>query len=280
MESMDVVANGLKLRCLQTGEGERAALLLHGFPDDAGTMTGLMEKLAESGYRCWAPYLRGYGPSAQPADGDYRLESIVADVIALAEQFSENPVVLIGHDWGAAIAYIAATRRPELFERIVTIAVPPPATFLGALRRHRSQLRRSWYMLFFQLRGVSDWAVRRNNFAFLDRLWRDWSPGWNYDPKRMEEVKETLGVQGSLKAALAYYRQNLSSRGGKPLPISVKALVMSGRNDGCIGVETYEGLEKEFSAPVRFEIIENAGHFAHLEQPEVVWEKIRSFLAG
>lgn len=278
MESIETEVNGLKLTCLQHGEGERGALLLHGFPDDAGSMRGLMERLAGEGYRCRAPYLRGYGPSGKPADGNYRLDAIAEDVIGLAEEFGTKPVLLIGHDWGAALAYIAATRRPDLFERIVTIAVPPLPAFERGLRRHPAQFRRSWYMLFFQLRGIADWVVRRNDFAFIDRLWRDWSPGWAYDPERMREVKASLSAAGSLKAALGYYRQNLSLRPQKHAPVPTPGLVMCGRNDGCVGVEIFEGLERDFSAPVQFEVIEDAGHFAHLEQPEAVWERIEAFL--
>lgn len=278
LERVEIEAHGVKLSCLEHGEGERRALLLHGFPDDAGTMRGLMQRLAEKGYRCQAPYLRGYGPSDKPLDGNYRLEAIAGDVIALAGKLSDLPVLLIGHDWGAVITYIAASQRPDLFDRIVTMAVPPVATFGVNLRRFPAQIRRSWYMFFFQFRGIADWAVRRKDFAFIDRLWRDWSPGWSCDPERMQEVKASLGAPGSLKAALGYYRQNLSLKPQKVEPIAVPALVMSGRNDGCIGVEMYEGLERDFSAPVRFEVIENAGHFAHLEQPEDVWRRIERFL--
>lgn len=278
MDRVEIEVPGLKLTCLQHGEGERCALLLHGFPDDAGSMRGLMERLGEAGFRCQAPYLRGYGPSGKPADGNYRVEAIAGDVIALAEQMSARPVLLIGHDWGAVITYVAASQRPDLFDRIVTMAVPPVATFGVNLRRYPVQLRRSWYMFFFQFRGLAEWAVRRRNFAFLDRLWQSWSPGWLYDPERMQEVKASLGAAGSLKAALAYYRQNLSLKPQPLEPIPVPGLVMCGRNDGCIGVEMYEGLERDFSAPARFEVIEGAGHFAHLEQPEDVWRRIEMFI--
>jgi len=278
VERVEIEVNGLKLACLQHGVGDRCAVLLHGFPDDAGTMRGLMERLAAAGYRCQAPYLRGYGPSGKPQDGSYRMEAIAGDVMGLVQKMSSEPVLLIGHDWGAVISYITASRKPELFERMVTMAVPPVATFGVNLRRYPVQLRRSWYMFFFQLRGLAGWAVRRNGYAFIEKLWRDWSPGWTWDPERMAEVKASLDAPGSLKAALGYYRQNLSLKPQKQEPIAVPALVMSGRHDGCIGVEMYEGLERDFSAPVRFEVIEEAGHFAHLEQPGEVWRRIEAFL--
>jgi pimeloyl-ACP methyl ester carboxylesterase len=270
---------GLDLAYFETGEGPRSAILLHGFPDDAGSMTGLMDRLASAGYRCRAPYLRGYGPSGRAADGDYRLQTIAGDVIALAEDLSpERPVLLIGHDWGAAIAYLAAISAPWKFEHIVTMAVPPLTTFSINLRRHPAQLRRSWYMGFFQLRGLADMWVRRKNFAFIERLWRDWSPGWDYPAERMEAVKATLGAPGSLKAALGYYRQNLSLKPPPLPPIAVPGLVLAGERDGCIGAEMFEGAERAFSALARLEIVEAAGHFMHLERPGDVWRRIEGFL--
>jgi pimeloyl-ACP methyl ester carboxylesterase len=223
--------------------------------------------------------LRGYGPSGRAPDGDYTLQTIAGDVIALADEMSpESPVVLIGHDWGAAIAYLAAIAAPWRFERIVTMAVPPLTTFSINLRQNPAQLRRSWYMGFFQLRGLADFWVRRNNFAFIDRLWRAWSPGWEYPPERIAAVKATLGAPGSLKAALGYYRQNLGLR-PPPLPaIAVPGLVLAGRNDGCIGAEMFEGAERAFAAPARLELIEDAGHFMHLERPDDVWRRVEQFL--
>lgn len=277
-ETTSVTLSKVTLECFVAGEGDRCAILLHGFPDDAGSMRGLMERLVPLGYRCCAPYLRGYGPSGQSPDGCYRIEELAGDIIELARAMADRPVTLIGHDWGAVIAYIAATYGAESFDRLVTMAVPPPLVFERSLRRHRKQIRRSWYAFFFQLRGIADWWVRRRNFQFIDYLWRTWSPGWDYDEARILEVKATLASPGSLKAALAYYRQNISLRPTEHEPIPVPALVMTGRNDGCIGAEIYEDLDRAFSAPVRLEVVEGAGHFLHLEQPETVFKEIRAFL--
>lgn len=278
METRRVEVNGVELAVLTEGEGPRSALLLHGFPDDAGSMRGLMTRLAGMGYRCWSPYLRGYGPSGKPSDGVYTLRALAQDAVELARRMGEGQVTLIGHDWGAAIAYLAATQAPEKFDRLVTMAVPPVATFQRALRRHRAQLKRSWYMFFFQLRGIAEWRVRRNDFAFIDRLWGDWSPGWDYDAARMREVKRSLAAPGSLSAALGYYRQNLSLRPQQQAPIPVPALVLVGRNDGCVGAEIFEGLERDFSAPVELQVVEGTGHFLHLEDPEGVGGRIEAYL--
>lgn len=278
MKSLRVEVNGVDLEVLELGEGPKAALLVHGFPDDAGSMRDPMEKLAAEGYRCWAPYLRGYGRSGGAAQGDFRMATLAGDIVALAGRLSGQPVLLIGHDWGAVIAYIAAAAAPERFARMVTMAVPPPATFLIGARRHPRQLLRSWYMFFFQLRGVAEWWVRRRNFAFIEQLWRAWSPGWNYTPERINEVKASLAPPGNLTAALGYYRQNLAARGPEQPPVTVPALIIAGARDGCIGPEVFEGSEKAYSAPVELQIVRGAGHFMHLEQPEEIWMRIRAFI--
>ena len=113
---------------------------------------------------------------------------------------------LIGHDWGAAITYMAGTAFPDRFLSLTTMAVPHPGRFGEKIRRNRQQMRRSWYMSFFQLRGVSEFAVSFNNYAFIRKLWRDWSPGWAFGQEDIGPVIETLKRPGVKKAALGYYR--------------------------------------------------------------------------
>jgi pimeloyl-ACP methyl ester carboxylesterase len=273
------------------GEGDRKALLLHGFPDDAGSMVPLMEALANKGFTAVAPYMRGYGRTGQDPDGNYMISRLAADAVGLAEAMGGEKTLLIGHDWGAVAAYAAANLKPEQFSRIVTMAVPPLRVFLANLLRHPRQVRRSWYMLFFQLPFLPERKVPEDEFAFLDRLWRDWSPGWEYSRERIDSVKNSLRGEGNVRAALAYYRgllrsaplrfrDYLESRRLSFSLIRVPALVLAGEQDGCIGTEIFEGLERAFSGPYRYEKISGAGHFMHLEQPEATQEIIQNFLGA
>ena len=123
------LANGqLSFSALTAGfdvnAGRPLVLCLHGFPDNADTYRFQMPALAAAGYRVVAPMLRGYEPSSQPADGDYSLSSLAQDVIAWLDDLGEDRVYLVGHDWGAAISYVAAALAPERFLSIATIAVP------------------------------------------------------------------------------------------------------------------------------------------------------------
>ncbi|MCA9714081.1 MAG: alpha/beta hydrolase [Myxococcales bacterium] len=273
-----VTAGPLRFHCWQIGEGDRLALLLHGFPDDAGSMLGLARALADAGYVAIAPNLRGYGATDLAPDGDYDVGALARDVVALVRGLGYSRAALVGHDWGAVASYAAVAIAPELFPRVVTMAIPPLPCFLRALTTS-AQLRRSWYMGYLQLPGAAA-RVRADDFAFIERLWRDWSPGWRAPPERLSSVKRTLRHPGTLEAALAYYRQTRPGPRGLRYyvrtlrellrPISSNTLILAGVRDGCVGVEAFARAREFVDGPCRVELIADAGHFLHLERPELV----------
>ena len=116
----------------------------------------------------------------------------------------------MGHDWGGIVTYLVCALEPGLFRSATTIAAPPLQALEIGIRRHPVQIRNSWYTLFFQLRGVADRVVAARDFAFVEKLWRDWSPGWTWDPEDMAALKRTLREPGVLWSALAYYRAMLN----------------------------------------------------------------------
>jgi pimeloyl-ACP methyl ester carboxylesterase len=203
------------------------ALVLHGFPDAPPTFAPLLGALADRGYRVVAPWLRGYAPS--PLAGPYDVDRLADDVLAWADRLSPTqPVALVGHDWGAAVTYVACARAPARFTAAVTLAVPHPAVFVRSLARRR-QLARSWYMLAFQVPGVERLAAARD-FALIDRLWADWSPGFTLPAELRAALHATLRT--SWPAPLLYYRaltrppgaalaapaSSRSHRGADPVP--------------------------------------------------------------
>ncbi|GAA4641689.1 alpha/beta fold hydrolase [Pontixanthobacter gangjinensis] len=258
------------------GEGP-LVLCLHGFPDNANSFRHQLPFLAAAGYRAVAVTLRGYEPSSQPADGDYSMQALVADVLAWVEELDAGPVHLIGHDWGAAIAYSAAAFAPDKFRSIAALAVPHPGRFSAEARRHPKQALLSWYMLFFQLRGLSERAVRWNNFALLKRLWNKWSPGWDGPDAVMEDVLATFRKPGVLTASLGYYRaalgrkkQGAPSKSQAAFKLTIPVLAMSGEEDGCVDSEVFEQLlyDEDYTAGLKFERVRGAGHFLHQERPD------------
>lgn len=279
-------ANGHTIHALAGGEGP-LVIALHGFPDIPLSYRHQIPVLVANGYRVVAPYLRGYFPVDSAADGPFEVAALVEDVLALIGQLTDQPAILIGHDWGAAAARGAAILAPEKIAKIVCMSVPTAGHFGRALLANPAQQRRSWYMYFFQL-PIAEMAVAHNDLAFIERLWREWSPGWHCPQSVMDEIKEVFCQPAVLKAALGYYRAQFNpalqhpdlagirQRLGDPIP--VPTLYLHGADDGCIGVETTEGMEAAFLRDFERHIIPAAGHFVHQEQPEAVNILILDFL--
>ena len=273
-----VFENGdLRFSALGMGEGA-LVLCLHGFPDNLHSFRYQLPALAEAGYRAISLSLRGYEPSSIPANGDYSVESIASDVIAVMDQLACNKAHLIGHDWGAAVAYTAAAAAPERFESLITMAVPHPGRFAREGLRIPKQLKNSWYMGFFNIPWLSDWVVARHDFAFIRKLWRDWSPSWTPDALALDAVIDGLSQPGVLSATLGYYRAALSlqaltmSAEDAHYPVPVPTLALTGERDGCIDSEVFERLMKpqDFPRGLAVERVLKAGHFLHQEQPQRV----------
>jgi pimeloyl-ACP methyl ester carboxylesterase len=283
-----VEANGLTFATLSQGEGP-LALCLHGFPDSAWTWRHLLPELAAAGYRGVAPFLRGYAPTTIPDDGLYQSGAIAADANALHDALGgDGDAVIIGHDWGALATYGAAGHAPDRWSKVVVAAVPPPATVAGAFFSY-DQLRRSWYMFFFQS-ALADLAVPLDDLAFLDRLWADWSPAYVDSSEDLAHVKDCLRDPANLAAALGYYRATLGTGARSPeydaieaagaAPLTQPALYLHGATDGCMGAELIDDSVRA-SLPAdgsRVEIVADAGHFLQLERPEVVNRLVVDFL--
>lgn len=278
-------ANGLRFSALTSGASGTSSdavpvLCFHGFPDCADSFRPQLPALADAGYRAVAPLLRGYEPSSQPdrAVRSFHPLRVAEDMVALAEATGER-VHLVGHDWGGVAAYTAAALAPERFRSLTTLAVAGPHAMRQVLRRFPGQIRKSWYMLFFQLRGLSDRAVERDDYAFLERLWRDWSPGWRWAEEDMTQLKAVFRVAGVRHSALAYYRAMLNpflaeTRRFASLgegPIAVPTLALTGATDGCLDTRVHDLMDPaDYPAGLHVERLENAGHFLHREQPEAV----------
>ena len=253
-----------------------AVLCLHGFPDDAQSFREQLPAFAAAGYRTVSMSLRGYEPGSQPDDGDYSLDAVAGDVAAWVDELDLGPVHFVGHDWGAAVAYVAGAQYPDRFRSLTAMAVPHAGRFVNETIRFPRQLGRSWYMGFFQLRGIAERAVRRRDFALIRRLWRSWSPGWNMPASAQRSVLETFAAPGVVEAALGYYRAALAPRAFTPkvraaarFQVRVPTLAITGERDGCIGPDVFEALtyDGDFAAGVEVRRVDSAGHFLHQERP-------------
>ena len=268
-----------RFRGLEAGTGP-VVLLLHGFPDHPRTFRHQLPALAEAGFRAVAPFMRGYGPGGPPADGRYDVAALGEDAVALLDALDAREACIFGHDWGAMAAYFTALAAGARLRRLATAAVPYGPGFMRALANDYAQQKRSWYMVFFQ-HAFADHAVAANDFAFLERLWRDWSPGYTLPTEEMAALKDTFRRPGVLAAALGYYRATMAPvfddpaqaeamSAGLAMPLEVPGLMIHGADDGCIGVDLVAGMDAYFPRGLRTEIIPNAGHFVHQEQPAAV----------
>lgn len=284
-----------RLRVLEWGAADAPiALCLHGFPDTPYGWRKVAPLLVEAGWRVVAPFQRGYAPSTPSAEGSYHVGALVDDALRVLE--AAGPTgrdVVIGHDWGAMAAAGLATLPEGPFVKTVVMSVPPTRAFWPqrgvGLRRSLAalmpvQLVRSWYITYFQL----PWLPERSASWVLPLLWRRWSPGYPAD-QDLGHVRAAIGSPVNWAAALGYYRAafsvakpperyaELQSRWTKA-GLVTPTLYLHGATDGAMGAKLADRVPAVLPAGSDFAIIERAGHFLQLEQPDAVAERILDFI--
>jgi pimeloyl-ACP methyl ester carboxylesterase len=288
MESSTITTNGLAISYLEDGPRTGPlALCLHGFPDSAHTWRYLLPVLAEAGYHAVAPFLRGYAPTDLAPDGRYQVGALVKDANSLHDALGATAdAVLIGHDWGALAAYGVLAHQPEKWRRAVTAAVPPTQAVMSGFFTY-DQLRRSWYTFFFQS-PLAEMALPLDNYSFIDRLWADWSPGYDasWDVAR---VKEAIGSPERISAAIGYYRalynpdlhdpalagEQAAAGASNPIP----TLYLHGDQDGCFALDAFTDPLQFFAPGSQMSVIKGTGHFLQVEKPDEVGAQIVAFLS-
>lgn len=248
---------------LEWGGDGPVVLLVHGFPDTAHTWREVGPRLAEAGFRVLAPFTRGIAPSPVPADGDYANDRIARDLTALLDALSIDKAVFVGHDFGASFCYAAAGLFPERVEKLVTVAIPHPAT----LRPSLSLLWGARHFVTLRLPGAPK-RFAANDFAQIRVLYERWSPGFDWPDSAFRDVKAAYGSPGCTTAALAYYKALTPTPSpGLRAKIAVPALILGGKTDGVAREQDFEASRSRFTGPVDVKMLPG-GHFLHLEHPE------------
>ncbi|MGN6160309.1 MAG: alpha/beta fold hydrolase [Marmoricola sp.] len=269
---------------LQWGPSDgRLLVALHGFPDTAWTWRTLAPLLADQGFLVVAPFMRGYAPSGIPSDGDYSVRALARDAMALHDALrGGDDAVLVGHDWGAIAADLVAGRSDSPFSRVVALAVPPLpwinptretlAPWLGALAR---QPFHSWYIALNQIPGLSERIFER----LTAKLWRDWSPGYDAT-EDLAFLRDATPSLSHRRAAVSYYRA-IASKGSRAALVEPihPLLSLQGDRDGALDPGFFPAVSARTNSTSRSELIPGTGHFLHLEQPEVIADRILEFLA-
>ncbi len=268
----------LRLAVRTAGEGP-LALLLHGFPDTAASLDALADRLVARGWRVAAPSLRGYPPSDVPR-APARLDDLVADAVGVLDALGgDGPPWIIGHDWGAVVAYATALAHPTRLAGVVGLSVPPLPMLLGNLPRHPLQVITSRYMLAFNTPGAARRA-RRRHLRVVDRLWARWTPRGAPDAAALRRAREALSAPGAFEAAVGYYKMLRQPAFYRHLmrPLPIPALVLAGSLDPCIEAGLYAPHPASFAAPHRVEMVPGAGHFLPLEAPDTVADRFLAFV--
>ncbi len=275
-----IKANGIQFAYMEMGEGP-LVLVLHGFPDTAYSFLPLMNIMADAGYRVVAPFMRGYFPSSRSEDGDYSVLGLAKDVLAIIDALAmgDEKAIVLGHDWGALAAYTAANLEPEKIRVLVQMNVP----HMHASKFTWSQIRKSWYVWYFQLPILPEKRLPKNDFAFIDKLYAAWSPHWAYQPADVAEVKKSLAAEGGVKAVLAYYRAIVRGITIKQMRLmqkktSVPTLLIAGEADGSVGLEQYQDMSAAYTDFFRFISYPRVGHFPHCENTNELSADILEFI--
>jgi pimeloyl-ACP methyl ester carboxylesterase len=275
-----VDANGIRFHYVEAGEGP-LVLLLHGFPEFWYSWRHQIGPLAER-FHVVAPDLRGYNETEKPRSG-YDVGTLVADTVALAQAFGERRFRLAGHDWGGAIAWATAARHPEAVERLVILNAPHPTAMTDALRTNRTQLRRSWYMFFFQLPFLPEWLLARDDYSSVARgILGNLVHRERFSREDVEQFKRAMAKPGTLKAAINYYRAAFRDAvrnrfRSRNVPIDVPTLVIWGEHDAFLGKELTFGLDR-WVRDLRVEYLPDSGHWVQQDEPEIVTRLMLDFL--
>jgi pimeloyl-ACP methyl ester carboxylesterase len=279
--------DGIRLHYVECGTADDLIILLHGFPEFWYSWRHQLPVLAER-YHVVAPDMRGFNLSDKPAGiKNYRIDFLVNDVLGLIKYFGKEKAAIVAHDWGAGVAWALAQRHPEVVSKLVVMQVPPPAAWRANFTFR--QLQRSWYMFFFQLPRLPEWWATANDFARVDKMYRETSVRPDaFTDSDIAAYKDALRQPGALRSSLNYYRANvlksLFRGGGVETPserdgrVRVPTLFIYGEQDVAIIPETVRGVSRFVDAPYRELRIPNSGHWVQNEAVEEVNAALLDFL--
>jgi pimeloyl-ACP methyl ester carboxylesterase len=270
MGARRIDANGVGLHVVDEGEGP-PVLLLHGFPDSSALWRRQIPALTAAGLRVVAPDLRGFGASDRPEDvGAYAMEHLVGDALAVLDALELPSAQVVGHDWGAAVAWVLAALAPDRVTRVAGLSVGHPSGYFATLQ----QRRMSWYMLLF-LMEQAEHLLRRDEWAFL----RDALAGNDVD-----RCIADLSRPGALTASLSVYRANIrpeafvTAQGPVLPPITAPAMGVWSERDFACSEEAMVATEGFVAGPWRYERIDGTGHWIPVEAPDRLNALLLDFL--
>ena len=283
--------NGIRLHYVSSGQG-KLIMFVHGFPE---FWFEWQKQLIEFGrdYQAVAPDMRGYNLSDKPSDIEkYHVKDLIEDLRALAEHLGHEKIIMVGHDWGGAVAWSVAIRHPELLEKLIIINSPHPAVFARELLNNPDQQKASQYMLMLRS-ADAERVLSENNFARLTDVLVQFGSKWEMSEEHRIKYIEAWSQPGALTGSLNYYRASplypptsksdedqISTILNLPkemLAVKVPTLVIWGEQDRALLTGNLDGLE-EYIEDLKVKRIPDGTHWVMHEQPELVNALIRDFI--
>jgi epoxide hydrolase 4 len=276
--------NHIRLHCVVQGEGD-LVVLLHGFPEFWYSWRYQIPALAKH-FKVVVPDLRGYNDSDKPKSG-YDIDTLARDVRGLVHSLGYDKAHIVGHDWGGAIAWQVAHQFPTLLNRLAVLNAPHPQRFIQDIVSNLDQLRRSWYVLAFQVPGLPEWLIQQNLKTVVKNLFQGQCIRKGAFTTRDTEIYQAaLEKPGVLAAVMNYYRQLLSPQAwmqaGLSLrqinPITAPTLVLWGEEDAFLSQKVLDGLDKLVKASFYLKRLPECGHWVQQEAPQTVNRELLDFL--
>ncbi len=282
-----VEANHLRFEVDMCGEGDRLAICLHGFPEHSISWRHQLPMLAELGYKAWAPNMRGYGNSSVPMFmEDYSLEHLMDDVAALIDAAGCEEVVLIAHDWGAVIAWHFAIRKMRPLTKLIICNVPHPVPAEKAFSKGFAQLRKSWYIFFFQLPWLPEKMMKMRKGQGMGQLIKESAcHPENFSADVVDLYNENGARPDNLTAMINYYRALVRGGGGKRQRelghpnIETPTLMLWGEDDMALTKETTYGTQ-DVVDDFTIRYLPRISHWVQQDAPNEVNAMIKAFLQG
>lgn len=258
-------------------------MLVHGFPDTPHGWDALVPGLLAAGFRAFRPWLRGYTRDSAFAEARYDLLAVGDDLNAWRQHLGVSRAHLVGHDWGAIAAMVAAGDDPQGWHGTSLLAIPPLQRPERGWRLLPAQLWQSSYMLFLQSEAAPV-LIRQGGCAYLRRLWRQWSPGWDFSDAQFAPVQTAFAQPAVARAATRYYRSlfTLHKAATRDFlmalrrPLRQPVLALAGAQDGCMQAGLLDALidPRLFPAGIRHAVLPGCGHFLQAERPQAVLDEL------
>ncbi|WP_242693086.1 alpha/beta fold hydrolase [Sabulibacter ruber] len=279
MKERDYTANGIYLHTFEAGEPRQPTILfLHGFPEFGYGWRKQLSFFTDQGWHAVAPDQRGYNLSSKPQEVEaYTIDQLTQDMVELIPQISQGKVVVVGHDWGGAVAWNLALEHPALLEKLVILNMPHPKVIHEHLTHNPKQMLRSWYAGFFQLPGVPETVNSAFDFQLMKTaMTRTAKPG-TFSEEELETYKKAWEQLGALEAMINWYRAYKYNPIEPDHKISVPTLMIWGKQDQFLGTELAQpSMEQCNQGKLIF--LEEATHWLHHEEPDKVNQLMLDFL--